>query len=340
MEIRPSRRSPSRRLILAAPLTVALRAQKAEITAFDFSLLDEWTVPAELFFIREHFAAPNVSAAGWKLAVDGAVTARVEISLDELTSLARRTLPVTIECAENPVGGGLVGHAEWTGVPLGALLEKARPNSSARFVRLTGADSFSRSIPLNKAAHPDTLLVTAMNGERLSASHGFPLRAVIPGWYGMDSVKWLRRVELAEHPDSAREYVRLTRSLLAGTRPAGAVTAMQVKSAFARPLDGAILTGRRFLIRGTAWAGERAVQRVEVSVDGAKSWQPARIESKALHYAWVVWTHEWRIPGPGQYELVVRAEDDAGTKQAAQRPADRADDYEWTGYQSVRVAVT
>jgi DMSO/TMAO reductase YedYZ molybdopterin-dependent catalytic subunit len=330
----------SRRVFLASAFTPLLKGQKAEVNAFDFSLLDEGNVPAELFFIREHFPAPSVSSAGWKLSVSGAVAAPFEISYEELTVQPRKTLPVTLECAENPAGGGLVSHAEWTGVGLGALLQKANVKPEGRFVKLTGADGFSRSIPLDKATHADTLIAHLMNGDRLPVNHGFPARAVIPGWYGMDSVKWLRAVELLENEPAPSGYVRLTRSLLTGTRSAGPVRAINVKSAFSRPLDGAILGGRKFTLRGAAWAGENRVRRVEVSVDAGRSWQIAQLSGSAAPYAWVHWAREWKIPGAGPYELVVRATDDQGREQPSERPAGRVDEYENNLWQRVRVTVT
>src|SRR5206468_3324474 len=130
------------------------------------------------------------------------------------------------------------------------LLARASPGAEARFVKLSGADGFSRAIPLEKAMHPDTLIAHNMNGEKLRVKHGFPLRAVVPGWYGMDSVKWLRSVEVLAGDIPAQSYFRQVRSLLAGARPDGPVTAMNVKAAFSRPLDGAILTGRRFAVHG------------------------------------------------------------------------------------------
>lgn len=329
----------SRRGLLAATFACCVKAQKTEISSFDFSLLDEFATPTELFFVREHFPAPSVSSAGWKLSIGGAVAAPFEIAYEELSTQSRKVLPVTLECAENPVGAGLVSHAEWTGFSLASAIDKAHTNSDARFVRFSGADGFSRTIPLAKAVHPDTLIAYQMNGEKLPVNHGFPVRALIPGWYGMDSVKWLRRVDVLTDDEPGQEYVRQVRSLLAGRRPAGGVTAMQVKSAFSRPLNGAILVGRRFTIRGAAWAGENRVRKVEVSTDGAKSWRPARMAGDPLPYAWAHWTYEWKIPAPSQYNLAVRAEDDAGRGQPAEREANRVDEYELNAWQTVGVTV-
>ncbi len=331
-----------RRVFLAGALGRVLPAQKPETSGFDLSLLDEDTVPNELFFVREHFAIPaGLSDAGWKITVAGSVARALEFSYEELLSPElRKALPVTLECAENPVDGGLVSHAEWMGCPLHTLLEKAGMNTGGKFVRLSGADGFSRVLPLPKALHPDTLLAYNMNGEKLPVSHGFPVRALVPGWYGMDSVKWLRRIEVMERPDPARGYVRLERSLLAGIREGDPVREGKVKSVFSRPLDGAILSRRRFTIRGAAWAGEARVKQVELSVDGGTSWRPARLSSSPRPYAWVQWSFDWQIPKPGSYEWAVRATDEMGRVQPAVRASTRADDYEWNSYQRVQVEVT
>jgi DMSO/TMAO reductase YedYZ molybdopterin-dependent catalytic subunit len=326
-----SGRLSRRALLLGAAAT--LQGQKAETTAFDLSLLDDPAVPNELFFVREHFPQPAaLSSAGFKIAVGAA-----SVSFDDLVALPRRILPVTIECAENPVGGGLVSHAEWTGCSLSAVL----PKTEARFVRLTGADGFSHTIPIAKALHPDTLLATNMNGEKLPTQHGFPVRAIIPGWYGTGSVKWLQRIELLASEPAAAGYVRQTRSLLAGVSEEGAVMEGGVKSVFSRPMDGAILSKRgRFVVRGAAWAGEQRVRTVEVSVDGAKTWQPARLEPNPPPYSWVRWSWDWKIAAAGEFELSVRATDDKARTQPQERASNRIDNYEWDAWQTIKVVVT
>lgn len=336
---RSAQRRLTRRLFLASALLPVLPAQKPEVSSFDLSLLEPST-PNDLFFVREHFPPPAVTAAGWKVAVGGVVEAPFEIPFDDLAARPRQALPVTLECAENPAGGGLVSHAEWTGVGLASLLHAARPAGEAGAVRLSGADGFVRVIPLAKALSGGPLLALTMNGEKLPVSHGFPVRALIPGWYGMDSVKWLQRIDVLAGAPPTQGYTRETRSLLLGKQSAGAVQAMNVKSVFSRPLDGAILFGRRFTVRGAAWAGENRVERVEVSVDGGASWRPARLDSQPKPYAWVCWSHDWQIPGPGAYELSVTATDDGGRRQPSERASDRADDYEWNQRQTIQVAVS
>jgi DMSO/TMAO reductase YedYZ molybdopterin-dependent catalytic subunit len=327
----------SRRIFMASAFAGLVGAQKAEVSSFDFSLLDEWAVPNDLFFVRDHFPTPKVSSAGWNLSVSGSVRAPLNIAFNDVSSLPRKVLAATMECAENPVGGGLVSHAEWTGFALASAVE---PAPEARWARFSGADGFSRCIPIEKALHADTLIAYSMNGEKLPVNHGFPLRALIPGWYGMDSVKWLQRIELLPAEDKASDgYIRLVRSLRTGTQSSARVSAMQVKSTFARPLDGAILMNRQFTVRGAAWAGENRVRQVEVSTNAGKSWQAARFTSDPLPYAWVQWTHQWKIPGSGQYELRARAEDDQGRRQPEERATDRVDGYELNSYQAVQITV-
>lgn len=330
----------SRRVFLASAFASLLRGQKAEVSEFDFSLLDDRFTPTDLFFVREHFPAPRVSTPAWKLAVRGAVAAPFEISLDDLLALPRKSLDVTIECAENPVSGGLISTAKWEGASLATLLARAKPDAAARFVRLRGADTeYARSIPLAKALHADTLIAHHMNGDPLPPAHGAPARAIVPGWYGMDSVKWLQAIEVLTEPDDspfmARAYLRQPR----GAAPE-VITAMNVNSAFSRPLNGAILVGRRFVIRGAAWAGQSRVRRVEVSTDGRRSWQASRLDGPAQPYCWVFWSYDWKIAESGEYEWSVRAADDAGREQPAERSTDRVDDYELNSYQTVRITVT
>jgi len=228
-----------------------------------------------------------------------------------------------------------VSTAEWTGASVGAILEPAKPLPSARFVRLWGADNnFSEVVPLAKATKPDTLLAYRMNADPLPPAHGGPVRIIVPGWYGIYSIKWLRKLELiSDNRDS--NHLRRTRE--GRTEP---IRGMLVKSVFARPLDAAIILGRRFVVRGAAWAGEKSVSKVEVSADGGRSWQVAQLLDAPQPYMWVRWTWPWTIPASGPYELVVRATDSDGNSQPEQRDPSRLDDYEHNEYQRVRVQVT
>ncbi len=242
-----------------------------------------------------------------------------------------------LECAENPVGGGLVSQANWEGIPLSSVLSRLPADSSTQFARLSGADGFERYVPIAKAGHADTLLAFRMNGQALPHSHGGPLRALVPGWYGADSVKWLRKIELVDSapPD---EYRRFHRSLLTGDATSERIAGIQVKSVFTRPQNGAVLRGRRFVLRGAAWAGEQAVRAVDISFDEGQSWLPASFV-KPQPYSWLLWEREWRIPGPGEYRLTVRATDDRGNAQPLLRPSGRLDSFEQNACQQISVSV-
>src|SRR5262249_18072998 len=182
-----------------------------------------WVTPNRLFFVRNHFAVPDLELTDWRLRVEGSVTTPLSWTWEELTALAERSVFATVECAGNgrsflsphvhgvQWGAGAIGHAEWTGVPLRQILERSIVRPGAVEVLFEGEDCgseadhpetmhFARSLPLDKALHPDTLLAYRMNGELLDPIHGFPLRLFVPGWYGVASVKWLRRIEVLDRP--------------------------------------------------------------------------------------------------------------------------------------------
>jgi DMSO/TMAO reductase YedYZ molybdopterin-dependent catalytic subunit len=329
------------------------RSTEPLVTSFDLSLINDWLIPSELFFIREHFPAPDLAAKNWTIAITGAVAKPLKITYEELLRRPRVELAAVLECAGNPVGGGMVGNAEWSGARLGALLQEAGPLPDARYVRLVGADGepgggmpYSRSLPLPKALHSDTLLVYGMNHEILPHHNGFPVRAIVPGWYGMDSVKWLQRVEVLTELDNSpimtQRYLREVRQA-DGTTAAEPVTSMRVKSAFSRPLDGAIVLGRRFLVRGVAWAGENRVRTVQISTDKGATWNDAELISdhsmRSRRYSWVLWKYNWNIASPGSHELMARATDDQGNTQPAERPPARRDVHELNHYERVQCTV-
>jgi DMSO/TMAO reductase YedYZ molybdopterin-dependent catalytic subunit len=306
---------------------------QGDVENFDFSLLYGEITPNNLFFIRSHFPSPS-PADVWNISICGEVSKPYKISIKDPPNTAEITVGATLECDENPVGGGLVSTANWKGASLAALLERAKPLSSARFVWLWGADhNYVQSLPLSKATRPETLVAYRMNGATLPLAHGGPVRAIVPGWYGMYSVKWLTKIELRSQ-DSQGNDLRRTRG--GRTQP---IRTVQVKSEFARPLGGAIIFGRRFIVRGAAWAGERSVSKVELSTDGGRSWEVAQLLDPPHRYTWVRWQSAWKIPTPGPYELVVRATDTDGNSQPAQRDPARLDDYEHNEWQRVRVKV-
>jgi DMSO/TMAO reductase YedYZ molybdopterin-dependent catalytic subunit len=324
-----------------------------EIRGFDFSSLEDVLTPNDRFYLRDHFPVPRLADQEWRLQVSGHVRTPFTIGYTEILRLPRRDLTVTVECAGNGVGEGGVSTANWTGIVLRPLLERAGLLPGVKHIRLVGADRgtvgsssaavpYSRSIPLEKALHPDTLLAHGMNGSPLPPEHGHPLRAIIPGWYGMDSVKWLVQIEALTRSDTGyfmtQAYVA-TRLQTIGSeqRP---VTYMQVKSQIARPRNGEVVQRGLYKIRGAAWAGENAVAKVEVSTDAGGTWTAASLAGTSRPYVWTLWEYDWNAGGPGTYTLLVRASNNQGATQPYSRDTLRIDSYEQNSYHSVRCQVT
>lgn len=319
-----------------------------EGTDMNVSSAQSLITPNQHFFIRNHFKTPLIRPDDWRLALSGRFRSSLEIAYQEVLKLPKRNITVTVECAGNGVGGGAISTATWTGVPLRELLNHAGLEPGVRFVRLTGYDHgtaetaggqipFARSIPIDKALHPDTILAFEMNGVPLPAEHGFPLRTIIPGWYGMDSVKWLVAIDALAGQDLSHfmtERYVATRLLAVGSgrRP---LNRMRVKSQITNPHEGERLPLQAYVIRGTAWAGESKVSQVEVATDGGQIWVRAGLEAPPQPYCCVLWKYVWTPPRPGKYTVVVRATDARGSIQPATKDLLRFDQYENDWYHSV-----
>jgi len=301
------------------------------------------------FFIRNHFATPKINSDAWSLEIGGIVAKPLRLSYSDLllTSSVRRAF--TLECAGNRSGGTGVGTAVWSGLPLAELLKQAGLRPGATTVVFHGADSgdgegvppgthFARAIALEKAMDPSSLLAYEMNGEPLPADHGFPLRAVIPGWYGMDSVKWLTRVEISDQPFKGyfqqEEYVSVKAN--GERRP---ITRMLVDSKILRPSEGEEIHGKTYRVEGAAWAGEGSIAKVEVRIQPSGPWQKATLSAPAVTMVWTPWSYDWQIVRPGQYKLEVRATDSDGHTQPDVRDPDRKDAYELNTPHRISVSV-
>jgi DMSO/TMAO reductase YedYZ molybdopterin-dependent catalytic subunit len=308
----------------------------------------ELVTPNIDFFIRNHFATPKISDEAWQLEIGGLVSKPLKLSYSDLLLMPSVRRPSTLECAGNASGGAGVGTAVWSGLPLGELLQQAGLKPGATTIVFHGADSgegenvppgthFARAIPLEKATEPATLLAYEMNGAPLPAEHGFPLRALVPGWYGMDSVKWLTRIEVLERPFNGyfqdEKYVSL--GAHGASRP---ITSIQVNSKFLRPSEGEEIRAKTYRVEGVAWAGERRIARVEVRVGGG-AWQPANLSASPAAMIWSPWSYEWQVPNSGRYALEVRATDEDDRRQPEVRDPDRKDPYELNTPHGVNVIV-
>jgi DMSO/TMAO reductase YedYZ molybdopterin-dependent catalytic subunit len=337
---------------LPSPGGMIVREREPLNLEMPFGSLDGFITPVELFFVRCHFSIPQIDMKTWRLRIEGEVETPFELTYDELKEMQTRTLPVTLECAGNgrafltpQVPGaqwerGAVSNAEWTGVPLADVLRRAGVQESAREVILEGADEgeikepprpagkihYARSMPLKKAGD-DVLLAFKMNGEELTPTHGAPLRAVVPGWYGMASVKWLTRIIASARSFNGYyqtiDYARWERGLSAPTLVP--ITEMRVKAQIARPgFADAVRAGQDYLVHGAAWTAEADITKVEISTDAGATWQNARLIGEPIRNAWRLWEYDWQVPAkPGKATLMARATDSAGRTQPAGRDDDQ-----------------
>ena len=317
-----------------------------------FEKLDGFITPTDLFYVRTHFPIPQIDKNKWRLRVEGEVEKPFELSYDELLKLDSRTMPVTLECAgnnrnllESKVKGvqwglGAVGNARWMGPPLSILLERAGVKPTACEVILEGADEgplddpkaprgnvrFARSIPLAKA-RSDVLLAYKMNDGALKTEHGFPVRAIVPGWYAVASIKWLQRVIMIDRPFSGY-YQTIDYSFWKRDGENAELVPlreMQLKVEIARPAANETVPANSTIrVRGAAWTGEGEVARVELSTDGGASWSNANLIDDKAPNAWRLWEFEWQTPPePGKRILVARATDSLGRTQPTKRDPDR-----------------
>ncbi|WP_261665030.1 sulfite oxidase [Deinococcus sp. Marseille-Q6407] len=309
-----------------------------------FASLDGEVTSTQQHYVRSHFAVPKLDPGTFSLKVAGLVGHELSLSLADLRALPQETRRVTLECAGNgrvylpqKTSGvqwelGAVSTADWTGVPLRAVLELAGVQPQALEVVLQGADRgtmddplpsggdihYARSLPLAKA-QDDVLLAYEMNGQPLPACHGFPLRAVVPGWYGMAAVKWLNRIELLDRPYGGYfQTVDYARWEPRGDLPPERVPLgpLHIKAQIASPAPyQALPLGQLCRITGAAWCGEGHPAAAEVSTDGGQTWQPVRWTTPAQPGLWRLWAFDWTPAEAGPAELLVRATSSTGETQ-------------------------
>ncbi|RMF88770.1 MAG: oxidoreductase [Methanobacteriota archaeon] len=284
--------------------------------------------PNNEFYITHYNGIPELTDAEWSLKITGEVEREVELTLEDLKRLEETLDYNTLICIGNGIGGSLIGNARWRGVRLGDVLRLAGVLDGAVDVVLHGADGYSDSFPVEKALHPDTRLVYEMNGEPLPQAHGYPLRAVVPGLYGIKNVKWIERIEVAAEEVLGHWQKR-------GWSREGRI---KVMSRIDVPGDGAVIGSGVHTVSGIAFAGEHPITKVEVSTDGGGTWREAALKPPLSRYAWTLWSYEWAVPGPGVYTLAVRAADESGRVQEPGNAITRRafPDGAW-GYHSIRV---
>ncbi len=326
---------------LKEEIQLALRNRGIPLEALRYPV-----TPTGLHYLLVHFDIPAVDITKWRLTVGGLVSRPMTLTLDEIRNRPVRKIVTTMECAGNgrallsprPVSQPwmleAVSTAEWTGTPLRDLLAETGLGTEAVEVLFTGLDtgiqgdefqSYQRSLGLGEANREEVLLAYEMNGLPLPPQHGYPLRLVVPGWYGMTSVKWLDRIEAINKPFDGYQMMQSYRYSQAADDQGEQVSLMRVRSLMVPPGVPDFLTRTRVvdagLVRliGRAWAGRSDVSRVEVSTDGGSAWSDAILGERPSPFAWREWGYEWQAK-PGRYELCVRATDTKGNTQPLSQP--------------------
>ena len=330
-----------------------------------------WLTPVPHFFVRNHMHEPSEldatdpQAKEWRLSISGEVEKPMTLSLGELSKIETHSVVNTLECAGNgrslhrpqvpgiQWGKGAVGTARFSGARLRDVLQRAGVKSSGKHVMFRGLDEvpgkvppFIRSIPIEKALDADTLVATHMNGSSLTKHHGFPARALVPGWIGAASCKWLTEIKvldaefvgnfmspgyrLPNQPVKPGDTVKPE-----DTHP---VTGLSVKSVISGPIDGAQVKSGKLAVYGVAWGGEADIAKVEISTDGGATWNLAKLGREQARYAWRLWSFDWRATRPGDYEIMSRATDTLGRTQPA-TPEWNPSGYLYNAVDQVRVHV-
>ena len=301
--------------------------------------------PTGLHYLLTHFDIPYIDATSWNLSIDGLVSNPTTLTLDDVKAMPRVTTAVTMECAGNgralmspravsqPWHLEAIGTAEWTGTPLKGVLREAGIRNTAVEVLFTGLDRgleagefsyYQRSLSIEEASRDEALLAYEMNGSPLEPQHGHPLRLVVPGWYGMTSVKWLGSIEAIGEPFNGFQMASY-RYRTAEDDEGEPVSLIRVKALMVPPGVPDFLTRVRALepgdveLVGMAWAGRNAVTRVEVSVDGGSSWSDAELGEPVSRFAWTPWSFTWQATA-GRHSLKVRAADSVGNVQPTKQP--------------------
>jgi DMSO/TMAO reductase YedYZ molybdopterin-dependent catalytic subunit len=328
-------------------------------------LLNTWITPNELFYVRSHADTPRLDQKEWRLQVDGEVNQSLSLTMEDLRRFPETSQVVTLECSGNgraffepKVPGvqwerGAVGTARWTGARLADVLKKAGIKTEGKHVMMDGADGpgtqkpdFVRSLPLEKAMHPDTLLAYQMNAETLPIPHGYPLRVIVPGWTGNHCMKWLTHLRVIDHEfegDFMQKDYRIPRRYIspgASVPPAQTkmITNLMLKSLITSPVEGALLKPGRVRVTGVAYGSEARILGVEISTDFGRSWQPATFGRSRSQYAWRLWEYAWEAKDPGSYLILSRARDDRGHTQPLLSPWNPSG-YLWNAIDRVRADV-
>jgi len=310
------------------------------VVAFDLDSLKGRYTDTQDFYIRNHFPVPGNSPS-YALRIEGEVEKPQQLAASDIDRFHEREVGAVLECAGDPVSTlALVSDGRWTGFRLRDVLALAQPKEGIAFAHLFGRDGFSRSVPMERLL-TDGFLARGLNGRPLPPNHGVPWRALFPGWYGMDSVKWLERIVVARNPLPPVEntYLELRENAAGAVEPS-ALPRIQVKSLMTSPVDRAVLHKGSIDVHGVAWSGSGRIAKVDVSNDGGASWKGATLDIPGSVYDWTLWRATFDVRQTGHFELVCRAADERGNVQPERRDPARADQYVYNVCHRIRCVVT
>lgn len=313
-------------------------SQNPLIAEYNLESLETLYTPTADFYVRCHGRIPAFASQA-RLRIEGEVEKPLTLDASDLAHLPPKRLGAVLECSGDGVGPyALAGNAVWEGWALKDVLDIARPRASAVYLHLYGADGFLRSVPAARLTH-DALLATRMNHQPLVPEHGGAWRAFFPGWYGMDAVKWLERIVVANSPiqpipDDYQAIIRAKN----GTTHRAALPPIQMKSAFIYPAVGAVLRRGLVSARGLVWSNGAPIMAVEISPDGGKTWKVAKIESGGK-YEWKLWRTVIELTQAGIVQLACKAIGPDGREQPVARDPSRVDGYADDTVEKIRVMV-
>ncbi len=309
------------------------------IVDFDLSTQQGRYTAVDDFYIRNHFEIPQLHQPPI-LTIEGEITKPLRLGMEDLGRLPKKQAGAVLECAGDPAKvTSLVSDGFWEGWRLADVLALAGPKKEAAYVHLFGRDGYARSVSVERAMN-DGMLTAKLNGHPLVRNHGAPWRALFPGWYGADSVKWLERIVLAPAPlpPDGDTYLEVWQGP-AGSLERKPLPRVLVNSVITSPVEGAVLHTGKIPISGLAWSGSGGIRGVQTSSDGGKQWRQAGIESADSDYDWVQWQAELEITQRGPVELVSSATDAAGNSQPPSRDSRRVDYYGNNTWSRVRCVV-
>ncbi|WP_248347284.1 sulfite oxidase [Cytobacillus firmus] len=325
--------------------------------------LKNWKTPQDYFYLRNHFAYPQIHTRNLVLSIAGNVHKPMEISFNELIRFPFKEILVPLECSGNnranfkpKVFGeqweeGAVSQGKWKGVPLKELLDKAGLLAGSKEAVFAGMDFgerkdfkesfyFARSLPIEKALHEDTIVAYEYNGKPIPYKHGYPFRLIVPQWYAMASVKWLRNIFIIKHefngPFQTKDYVYYPYD--DSDLDKKPVTAINVNSTIQHPLDHSIVNEGLHVIKGIAWTGTGTINEVAISFDHGDTWRKASLKYRGNEkYSWVKWHFNWEVK-KGEYTILVRATDTEGNIQPI-KPYWNRKGYGYNAVQKIKIQV-